>query len=290
MKGRGEQPGRVSERAYRASGEPGAQLSRRRRWTGAMVLFLVAFLAMGVLLGPAFAQRQRSRQRDFEALQLPPVDSEFVFARVQYRTTRGARGFRSRREGWAHDYPAAERHILEIAQRVTRIKLDTASYVIVSLDSPELFEYPFAYFSEVGQMQLTEREAANFREYLDRGGFAVVDDFDGGATLAWFQRQMGLVHPGRYFLEMKVDDPLFHNLYDIETLDVEPPYPAYGGPAEPPRFYGYYDDRGRLTMIVNHNNDIGDFWEWLDEPIYPLQSSMVGVHLGINYMVYSMSH
>jgi hypothetical protein len=37
-------------------------------------------------------------------------------------------------------------------------------------------------------------------------------------------------------------------------------------------------------------NDIGNFWEWLDQPRLPLQGTMAGVRLGINYLLFSMSH
>ena len=72
----------------------------------------------------------------------------------------------------------------------------------------------------------------------------------------------------------------------VSVSHVVPPF-NYG---DPPRFYGYFDDSRRLSMIINHNNDIGDFWEWLDQPRYPLQGTLAGVRLGINYLLYSMSH
>jgi hypothetical protein len=83
----------------------------------------------------------------------------------------GGFGFR-RGGGWAHDYPVAEHHILDLTNRLTRINVEEESYVIVQLESEEIFEYPFLYFSEVGEMNLTPKETENFREYLGRGGIA----------------------------------------------------------------------------------------------------------------------
>ena len=240
---------------------------------------------MGAFLAYASAQRRGFFGNDLAANQPPPEQTEFVFARVQYNT-----GFSGRRfggsGGWAHDYPTAELNILDLAGRLTRIHLQQESYVIVQLDNEEIFEYPFLYFSEVGEMNLTPEEIENFREYLGRGGIAMIDDFDSPQSLAWFESQMRKVYPDRGFEEMKVEHSIFHNAYDVDTRSVVPPM-QYG---DRPRFYGYFDEHDRLSMIINHNNDIGDFWEWYDQPRYPLEGTIEGVRLGINYLLFSMTH
>jgi len=255
-------------------------LARRR---AAVAVLLLVFT--GAFLTYASAQRGGFFSNDLAANQRPPEETEFVFARVQYNTGYSGRRFGGG-GGWAHDYPTAELHILELAERLTRIHVEKQSYVIVQLDSEEIFQYPFLYFSEVGEMNLTPEEIENFREYLGRGGIAMIDDFDSPRSLAWFESQMRKVYPERGFEEMKVEHPIFHNAYDIDTRNVIPPM-QYG---DRPRFYGYFDERERLTMIINHNNDIGDFWEWLDQPLYPLEGTVEGVRLGINYLLFSMTH
>jgi hypothetical protein len=258
----------------------------------AYAIAVVAILLAGAMfLSPALAQRQYLElQRlfhDLETHRQPPRDTEFIFARVQYTTVREARGMHYRGlEGWAHDYPEAEEHILQLADEATDINLNKMSYAIVRLDSDEIFQYPFLYFSEVGEMYLTPREIANLREYLNRGGFAMVDDFDFQEQLDWFAGQMRQVFPDRGFAELKLEHPIFHTFYEVKTLDVDPPYQEPG----PPKFNGYYDDHGRLCMIINHNTDIGDFWEWIDQPMYPLAASKDGVQFGINYLIYSLTH
>lgn len=255
----------------------------RRLASGPAVVRAVALLVALALAGYAFAQR-RSFSNRFAENQPVPDNTEFVFARVQFNS--GGFGFRRGGGGWAHDYPTAEHHILDLANRLTRINVEEASYIIVQLESEEIFEYPFLYFSEVGEMNLTPKEIENFREYLGRGGIAMIDDFDSPQSLAWFASQMRKVFPERDFEEMLVEHPIFHEAFDVETAHVVPPY-QYG---YPPKFYGYFDDHRRLSMIINHNNDIGDFWEWLDQPRLPLQGTLAGVRLGINYLLFSMSH
>jgi hypothetical protein len=256
---------------------PLSRLKRKRAMLGIVLLSLVAV----IFLGSAAAQRRRF----FERYNQEPSNTEFVFGRVQYNTGYSGYGYMGG-GGWAHDYPAAELHILELAGRLTRMNVEPNSFVIVQLDSEEIFNYPFLYFSEVGEMNLTPEEIVNLREYLGRGGIAMIDDFDSPASLAWFEDQMRKVHPDRGFEEMKLEHSIFHLGYDIKTLDMDPP----GGYGQRPKFYGYFDDKDRLGMIINHNNDIGDFWEWLDQPVYPLENTIEGVRLGINYLLYSMTH
>ena len=253
----------------------------------------VAILGILVLslAGILFAQKEAwEMQRLFEDLsshRQPPSNTEFVFARMQFTSHGPGRGPRGnhRIEGWAHDYPAAEENILQIAKEATGINLSKDSYVMVRLDSDEIFRYPFALFSEVGEMTLTPREVTNLREYLNRGGFIIVDDFDGD-SLEWFADQMKAVFPDRGFVPMTLDHPIFHTLYDIKTLEVDPPYPQRGLP----KFYGYLDDHGRVSMMLDYNNDMGDFWEWIDEPMYPLAPSTEGLRFGLNYILYSLTH
>ncbi|MBI4465693.1 MAG: DUF4159 domain-containing protein, partial [Acidobacteria bacterium] len=168
-------------------------------------------LLAGILLGSASAQRQYQERellwRDVTTHRRPPDGTEFIFARAWYNTHRSARGYRTYGafEGWAHDYPVAEEHILKVASEATSINVTRDSYVIVRLDSEEIFRYPFLYFSEVGEMNLDEREVSNLREYLNRGGFAMVDDFDNQRLLDWFAGQMRRVFPERSIVELTVD-------------------------------------------------------------------------------------
>ena len=268
-------------------------------------LFLAALSALFIMAAAnsGFPQRRyheyESLISDVESHRQPPKETEFKFARVQF-TSRGPgrRNFGgyarctpddtydgARICGWAHDYPDGEEHILQVANEATGINLNKDSYVIVRLDSDELYQYPFAYFSEVGEMTMNQKEVEHMREFLNRGGFGLADDLDEG-SFRWFENEMKKVFPDRSFVELTLDNPVFHTYYDIPTLDVSPPYEQTG----PPRFMGYLDDRGRLCFLVNVNNDMGDFWEWIDQPQFDLAASTTGLRFGINYLMYSLTH
>src|SRR6185295_9419774 len=57
-----------------------------------------------------------------------------------------------------------------------------------------------------------------------------------------------------------------------------------------PHWRGIYDDRGRLMVAICHNMDLGDSWEHADNPDYPEKFSALGIRIGINYVIYAMTH
>ncbi len=206
----------------------------------------------------------------------PPPDSEFVFARWEC----------ARCGGWWHDYPDAEEHITQVMKEATGLHLDHTSYRITSMRSDEIFDYPFGYISEPGMMYLSDVEIKNFREFVDRGGFVMLDDFDGPRQFAVMRENIQRVFPDREMVRLPDAHVVLHNYYDIDLKYVESPYEV-GGKAV---FYGINNASGDLSVIICFNNDIGDFWEWIDRPQYALRPSAEGLKLGINFVIYAMTH
>lgn len=113
-------------------------------------------------------------------VQNDPPATEFIAARWHFGTN-GLIGHM----GWSHNYPESDRHLNRFLARATGLDVDEMSYRIVELGSDEVFDYPFAYVSEPGEMQLTDQEVENLRQFVSRGGFVLMDDFDG--PLQWAQ-------------------------------------------------------------------------------------------------------
>ena len=134
-------------------------------------------------------------------------------------------------------------------------------------------------------MELTAKDAANLRQYLDRGGFLFIDDFRGYQALENLREQLKMVYPDRDMEPLDVRHPIFHTFYDFQDLNVPPPY----GPG-PVEFLGLSDGRGNLKMIVNFNNDLSEYWEWLDKGELPLHEAATSLKLGVNYVLYAMTH
>lgn len=200
------------------------------------------------------------------------------FAMARIRWTGGWRAS----DLWSHDYPVAEYNLMRQLRLVTAVAT-TEKVEIFELMDPELFRYPFAYMCEVQQCILSDEEAKGLREYLLRGGFVMVDDswFDMGHFLS----QLKKVFPDRPVERITSDHPVFHAFYDIYEIPAIRAGRRWGG--GPPVCYGISDDSGRLMMLINWNNDVGDGWEWANFDRY---SAVDAYKLGINYILYALSH
>lgn len=175
---------------------------------------------------------------------------------------------------------------MTILLEVTKIRTTKDSYTVVRLEDPAIMQYPLLYFSEPGTWDITPLEASNFREYLLRGGFAIFDDFDGPYQWDNFRSCMKEVLPEANLEVLTLDHPVFQCFFQIKTLDMVPPYQV----ADKPIFYGITDDKsGRLQVVVNFNNDIGDYWEWSGNLFYPIERSNEGYKFGVNYVIYAMT-
>jgi hypothetical protein len=251
-------------------------MSPRLRVTAVLALLsalAIPALAAQDLLGRFFGLQPKSVE----------YDGRYAFTRIRYGTRVGGNG------GWEHDYPAADRNFAAILDYITNMRVHLDDSNILDLDDPRIFENPVIYMSEPGGWTTDDREAVNLRAYLLKGGFIVFDDFDGEPEWRNLVRQMKAVLPDHDFIRLDVSHPIFHSFYSLRTLDV--PHPMLDGIE--PIFYGLFDDNrpdGRMMAIANFNNDIGDYWEWSAEGLYGDAPTVDAYRLGVNYLVYEMTH
>jgi len=244
-------------------------------------------LSLGALLACA-ALANDSAQPEHGGAGAP---SEFHFARMIYTDLPQYRGFGG--GWWQQDWPRAESHFLESVRRLTRINVGDP--VVVRLTDDRLFDYPWLYATQVGYWDLSDEEIARLREYLLRGGFLMADDFWGETERALFDESMARVFPDRPIVEIQGDDAVLHVLYTIDEFTQIPGLRHVRGFGDlqrlpQPRWRGIYDDRGRLMVAMNYNQDVGDSWEEADTPDYPEPMTALGYRFGINYIMYAMTH
>jgi hypothetical protein len=214
-------------------------------------------------------------------------DGRWTFARIMYNTARG--GGRRRgggEEPWHHDYPNAERHLSKLVSTLSTIRARTDASVILSLSDPELFRYPVAYLSEPGYWYPDDRDVTALRAYLKKGGFLIFDDFVGD-DIYNLQQQMLRVLPGMQLIELEPGHPVFDSFYRVKSLEYYHPYYC-----NPSKFYGIFEDNDpakRMLAVVNHNNDLGELWEFSDMGFHAVDASNESYKLGLNYMIYAMS-
>jgi hypothetical protein len=228
--------------------------------------------------------------------------SEYSWSRLRYTTAGGGYGgYGYGRGNWSTDYPKADRTFLTALRRLTRIQARPVEQV-VDLDSldaagtPVINNFPWVYAVQVQAWTFTEPEAKVLREYLLKGGFLMVDDFHGAADWERFMSGMLMVFPDRPIEDLSDKDEIFHVLYDLSDRFQVPgeQYVSTGRTYEKDGYVaewrGIRDDKGRVMVAICHNMHLGDAWEWADDPRYPEKFASMAFRIGINYVMYGMTH
>jgi len=216
----------------------------------------------------------------------------FTFVRVRYSSYGGWGG------KWAVDYPDSDLNFSYRLHELTALEVDPRGKIL-ELTDPELFDYPFIYLIEPGDLMFLEDEVVALRRYLLNGGFLMVDDFWGEAEWANFYREIKRVFPDREPLELPLEHEIFHIVYDLKK---KPQIPSIGHwqngqtterwDAPEAHYRGIFDDKGRMMALICHNTDLGDGWEreGEDPGYFKEMSEKWAYPLGINIVTYAMTH
>lgn len=218
--------------------------------------------------------------------------NEFAFARLIYNGK-----INSYNKNWYTDYPQGDRTIIDVVRRITGIDIALEERAI-SIQNPELFNYPMIYSSEAGQMVLDGKDIERLKEYFLRGGFWMIDDFWGTQEWDSFEREIKKVFPKSPIVELSIDHPIFHVFFEIEKIVQVPvirhAYTSGSNTWEEdgyePKVRGVFDDNGRLAVVIFFNTDTMDAAEWADDPVYPHHFSTYAYKIFINTIVYAMTH
>jgi hypothetical protein len=270
---------------------------------------LLPALVFSLLLIPTAGQqqldspgnfRQRQRQRPItQAEPNGPSFGEYTFIRTIYDSpARGYGGYGYRRGGtWSTDYPNADWNFIVGLREWTgtNLKIAPRPEQIAIMDD-RIFDYPLIYFVEPGFLELSDEQAARLREYVARGGFLFFDDFWGVYEWANLETQLHKVWPDYQAKDLPLTHPIFHSYLDVEeVVQVPNVYNAQRGQTSEkggivPHYMGVEDKKGRLVAFISFNCDLGDAWEWINDPRYPAKYGLPAYKLGINVVIYAMSH
>jgi hypothetical protein len=282
-------------------------------------------VTIGLLgLGAGLALLAQRPFKEYPAIEygnfpIPPdygKKTEWVRARLRYPDIYGY-PFRSLPQAdgtefpgyWTMDYPRSDRHLLAGVRRLTRIDVRSAEQVVNLDGTDDVYNWPVMYAVEVGHWLLPDDQAKQLGEYLNRGGFLMVDDFHGDREWSIFVQSMQRALPGREIVDLPDKDPIFHTIYDLSDRFQVPgaqffesnlPYEAgmdrtiSGAPdyraGMTPHWRGIYDDKGRVMVAICHNMDLGDAWEVSDEPRYPEKWASLAYRIATNYFIYDLTH
>jgi hypothetical protein len=232
----------------------------------------------------------------------------FTFTRIIFKSTPGRPSW----FGWVNDYPDSDLNLSYRLQQLTSLKVDPDGRVL-KLTDPALFDYPMIHLAKPGRMQLRDEEAHALHQYLLAGGTLMADDFWGTAEWDNFEAQMKRVLPERGWVDLPMEHPVFHCVFDLNVPknklqvpyfgaglgSLNPNSPNFGDSAQ---FAGdefkemhvraWLDDRQRILIIATHNTNNGDGWEreGEDTGYFQQYSENRAYPLAINIIFYVMTH
>jgi len=280
------------------------------------VLGLCALLS-GLVGGAASAQQLaicNSPQRPDCPSALPGIaNGEFTFSRLIFADNQRAIDALGDHIGYPHwqaDCSESEPHFIAAMKRLTEVDTNEDSQSISLLDE-RIFDFPMLYLVEAGFASFSDPEAQTLQEYLLRGGFLLVDDFHGRYQWEQFEEWMGRVFPDREIVDLPESHEIFNVHFPIEEfiqipglralclnpgetwelpISKAPSVAESNASRQRPHWRGILDDEGRVMVVVNWNMDLGDAWEHADMQEYSALYTATAYRLGVNYVLYGMTH
>ncbi len=252
---------------------------------------LAIFTLVPVLQPPVDAQLPNAPDDRYAGLRW-----RFVRIKYHYHTEGSKFAQEFYGEPWYIDAPAAEQNLSRRVKTATAIQVEDP--IVLSLDDPRLFENPWIYFVEGGNLQMTDSDVATLREFLLRGGTATFDDFHGPYEWANVEHELKRVFPDRPIVEIAPPHPVYSCFYKIDQ------YPQVAGLGSflagrswekggyVPHLRGILDDNNRPMVFINWNTDMGDGWEWSNAEEYPgyIKYTAMAYRMAINEIVYALTH
>jgi len=233
-------------------------------------------------------------------------DGSWHFCRLMYRQVRS----QQRGLGWGTDYPNADINFSIRLSELTKTQVGLQggharepNHLVVRPTDPEIFQCPFVMASDPGSAGFSPEDAAGLRTYLLKGGFLWVDDFWGPwAWEAFIDEIAKALPPGEFPVkEITAEHPIYRILFPIAKIPQVPSMQFWrmsGGSTSEMDEYStnahmaaILDKQGRIMVLMTHNTDIADSWEREgDDPEFFLNFSPNGYAVGLNAVLYSMSH
>jgi Domain of unknown function (DUF4159) len=201
------------------------------------------------------------------------------------------------RTAWPVDYPKGDRTFAAALRRLTRIDVRSVEQPVNPDDDAEIFFWPYLHVNMPGGWALTDAQTVKLRDYLLRGGFLFCDSFFGAAEWQVFEEGIRRIFPDREIEELADGDGMFHTVFDIDERYQVGNFRSmlrdgrtYRADGAVPHWRVIRDGNGRVMVAMAFNSDLGDSWQLADEPRYPEKFSALGLRIGVNYVVYAMSH
>jgi len=178
--------------------------------------------------------------------------AKFTFARIKYSSG-----------DWDTDQrmPA---NILNSLLEYTTIPLNPDEKII-ELGSNDLFLYPFCYLSGHKLVQFNSQEAANFKKYVENGGFVFVDDCNhdiDGLFARSFEKQMDSIFGPNALKKIPNNHKLYSAFFKFEKGPPTTSFELNGwGDDLVHDYLKAYSVKNRIAVLYS-NKDYGCEWDY----------------------------
>lgn len=228
-----------------------------KRITAAFVLLLTFALAPPLLYGETPPEAAI------------PDEDKIRIARIQYRGG----------GDWYND-PSSLTNLVDFASKHINLPVQR-NYDDVPLGSRELHQYPFAFMTGHGNIDVNEAEAANVRSYLDNGGFLYIDDDYGFDP--YVRPVIRRIFPDEPLLELPANHPIYSMVFDFP--DGLPKIHEHDG--KPSQGFGIFRE-GRLVLYYTYESNLADGWAW-DVHDNPEHLTEKALQMGVNLLFYALT-
>ncbi len=221
-----------------------------------IIVFLAGFLL--ILLG------------SFQAAQAQN-DGAFRIARLSYRGG----------DDWYND-PSSLTNLIKFTRKYVPIDINL-KYDDISVGSPDLFKYPFAFITGHGYIAMNDAEIENVRKYLENGGFLYIDDDYGFDK--YIRPVIKRIFPNDKMIELPFSHPIYHQVFDfpngVPKIHKHDGLPAQG--------FGVYHN-GRLVIYYTYQTNLADGWADQDIHHDPEAIRIKALKMGVNLLVFALTH
>lgn len=180
---------------------------------------------------------------------------------------------------WYND-PDAIPNLCHEIQRRTSIQVADDEARVELMDE-KLFGYPLLFMTGHGNISFSDAEVSRLRRFLESGGFLYADD-DYGMDES-FRRELRRVFPQNELVELPLEHPIYHQVYDFPTG-----LPKIHEHEEgPPHGYGIFIG-GRLAVFYTFNTNISDGWTAAHDD--PPEVREQAFRMGVNIVSYFLTN
>ncbi|HEU5304882.1 MAG TPA: DUF4159 domain-containing protein [Gemmatimonadales bacterium] len=176
--------------------------------------------------------------------------------------------------------PSSLPNLLSAIRSRTTLRVGAEEKAVTPADD-DLWNVPYIYMTGHGNVHWSERDLGTLRRYLRQGGFLHADDNYG--MDASIRRELARLFPGEALVEVPVDHPIYHLVYDfpkgLPKIHVHDGKPAQG--------FGIFLD-GRLVVFYSYQSDLGDGWE--DPQVHhdSPEKREAALRMGVNLFAYAV--